>query len=649
MRSFAWFEGALASGVVWALASGALGAVGGGCGGTAFSTGASDGPDGSTVDGSGGSSGGGREAGVGEAGGDAQSDGPSGEAGPGKIIYVSSSTGDETRTGLDPMHPVKSIATGLAHAATNGASTVEVCAGNYPESGLVVTRDVSLLGGFDCVHWVRAAGYGFPVFSMTNQVVVTNSDLTVQPATLVVVGTTVTPATTIDGFTIAGATSHPAVTYGVDVQGAASPVLSNLVVSGGGGDATSGNWGSVGIRVGGTSSAELKLSVVGGGSGQAAVGSVGVLDQSTGAPSIHDDVVSGGTGVTTGATPGIASVGVAILAPLGASNPLFADIVTGADTNGVAGSSAGVFVSGSGVNASLVGCEIQGGKGTDANTESVGIELDTTGTVGIVADRVFAGQRSGNGANTFGVRSDEAAAVTIANSEIHAGESASGYSAGVFLSAAAAMPAIVFDTIYTGAGSGAIALQFGSSVTQATVTDDLLVGGGLSAGNVALALPACSGVLATVDHDAFANFAELGQCPGNPTAKVATTPTTLPSVVGSASIAGDVELETTCAGATGCAQSSVCPSASAATCASGLFGSTFSTTDDGVSGLFLGPAAPDGGTTLGGWQLAAGVPCAIASGGAANTAYPKDLFDVSRAPTPSIGAAQYSSSTKCAP
>jgi hypothetical protein len=115
--------------------------------------------------------------------------------------------------------------------------------------------------------------------------------------------------------------------------------------------------------------------------------------------------------------------------------------------------------------------------------------------------------------------------------------------------------------------------------------------------------------------------------------------------------ATNVEVEDGCGGGTTmawCVADGACPSTPPTACAQSLFGSSFSSGDDGLTGLFDGPPAADGGTTVGAWSLQPGAPCALAHQGAVNASIPDDLFGNPRGAMPSMGAVQYAATLPCA-
>jgi hypothetical protein len=612
-------------------------AVGGGaCGGNAFSAGAPDASaEASLLDG---------VTGDGDA---------SDSATSGNIVYVSTATGDDSNPGTTSKAPKKTIVSALTEAGKLGVGAeVHVCAGNYAESSLVVTQDVKLLGGYDCLLWKRTATYGWPTFDAKNESIITNAAPTAEAATVTFMTASVTSATALDGFAISGASGTVGTSYGIDVQGPASPLINNNVVTGASNNtAPMGPYGSVGIRVGGSSTAEVALNAATGGGGEGAIGSVGIVVISTGLAWVHDDLVTGGTGSTTGATPALAAVGVAVLAAPTVPKPLTGLIVSGTDTGGAAGKSVGIFVSGLGVAATLGGCDVQGGTGLASSTSSAGIDLETTGSVGIQACRIFGGTRKGGSSQTFGVHVGGVASLAIFDSEIHAGEVTGGTTnasaIGVALEAGNA-PALVDDTIYTGTASGSAAIQVGPGVAGTVVSGDILLGGGSSSSDVALLADKCSGTFASIDHSAVVNFPVLYEC-SSPAPQIATDPSGLAGELGSTVVSPtNVEYAGACTGAMAwCVADPSCPSTPATACAQSIFGSTFTSADDGVTGMFDGPPAADGGTTPGAWSLAPGVSCALAHNGVVNASIPTDIFGTTRGNTPSMGAVQYTQNAPC--
>jgi hypothetical protein len=151
-------------------------------------------------------------------------------------------------------------------------------------------------------------------------------------------------------------------------------------------------------------------------------------------------------------------------------------------------------------------------------------------------------------------------------------------------------------------------------------------------------------VVGTFDHDAFANFdAALYQCGSGATVQAATSITQLALLFPSAASDRIVEDPTRCTVATDtsyCVSDPSCPG-TPATCMPSIFGSSWSTSDDGVAGLFPSSSG-DAGTVAGGWTLRSPSPWAVAQGGTPVTGITTDAFGSPRsASTPTVGAAEY--------
>ncbi|MGH7296538.1 MAG: hypothetical protein ACRELB_16490, partial [Polyangiaceae bacterium] len=563
---------------------------------------------------------------------------------PGSIVFVSSATGLDANDGTDPTKPKKSIAAALVKAQAIGAAAqVHVCAGIYQETALVLAQSIRLLGSYDCSSWTRTGGYGYPTFDAVNLTVVSNAAPATQPATLVV-GAGVTSSGVVDGFLISGASSSVGATAALQIAGGASPVITNDVVTGGTGSGGTSNAGSIGIDVGG-GSPRISLDSITGGSGTGSPGSVGVYVRPGATPTITGALVSGGTGTSVSPTNDQASVGILVTTSLTQSAQLKDLFVTGSDKNGVAGSSTGVFVIGSGLTVDVVGCDIQGGSGSGSATASAGVIVaDPGGTVRVLSSHILGGARSGASSQAYGVYVLQASEVDVENDEIHPGEigSASGSSTAAVAAASSGAMILVDDTLYSGPGPG-YAISLASGVAGVTVTDDLLLGGGISSGQVAISMGACSGQLKTLDHTAFVNFDLLYQCTGQPAASdVPTMATELPGV----STAGDFNVSSagTCTVATSCVPDPSCPAAPS-TCLPSVLGTSW-TSDDGVTGLFAGPPqVGDASAPFAGWVLPAGTPCPIARGGTPYGGITLDLFGQLRDTSkPTIGAFEFVSS-----
>jgi hypothetical protein len=610
------------------------------CGGDAFTVG-DDGGSGSGADGQGSD---------GPDGGDSGPDGTSLEGGPadapqeaapGSVVYVSSTSGDDANDGTDPAKPKKTIAAALTRAQSIAVSPeVHVCKGAYPEKALSLTQTLKLLGAYDCSTWRRTATYGFPSFDGIDATTIQNADPTAQQVTLVVTGA-VAPSALIDGFLIEGAASFAGTTAGVETLLAASPVIQNDLVKGGGGTGQSGKPGSIGIALGGTGSPEVGSCVVWGGGGTGNVGSTGVAVGTTGTPYVHDSIVSGGTGAPAAPGTDTASVGLIVSSPMSQANALKNLAVFGADDGATSsGSTIGIDVLGSGIAVDIEACAIRGGTGAGAGTYSAGVVVeDASGTVRVLGDRIDAGNQTGGGA-TYGVFVERASSLDVHNSEIRAG-STTGVASGVLL-VAATSASIVDDTIEVSPAAGA-AITIDSGVSGVVVTDDLLLGGN-SKSQVAVDLPGCTaGQLAALDYTAFVNFDVLYACGSTTATTVSAMTAALPATVPTA---GDIEIASAavCTTPLTCVPDSSCPGAPSA-CIPSILGASWTTTDDGVSGLFNGPpqATGDAGSPFKGWSLPPGTTlCRLARSGTPYQGITTDLFGQPRDPVkPTSGAFEY--------
>jgi hypothetical protein len=563
------------------------------------------------------------------------------EAAVGGIVYVSPN-GADANTGLSQLSPKRTIASALAEARTlPGLPEVHVCAGDYSETKLLISQDVVLEGAYDCATWTRTASYGFPTFDGANTTTIDNAAVTEQTATLVVTGA-VTSGTLVDGFVIAGGTSQSLNVLGIHIASGASPLLKNDFVAGGSGAGGTTGTGSIGILVDGTSAPEITACVIDGGSGSGVEGSIGVDLNTTGAVNLHDATVSGGSGTFATPSNNFVTIGVRVRASLPTSTPLRQLVITGSGSNGANGRTVGLYVDGTGVSAGIAVCDISGGT---SSVQSFGVYVTASGgTVALVDDRIYGGKATAG--QTYGVYVSSAGALLVANSMIHAGtvpSSAGSYTVGVDMSSVAS-PAIAFNTIYTGAAAGT-AIAMNAGVTAALLTDNLLVGSDSGLGSFGVATTACSGVVSTLDHTAFANCTALYECPpGDGGTTLAATVADLALDLGAPATAGDVVLQATCSGASGCAVVPACPGTGEA-CQSALFGTTW--TGDGVSSLV--PAAfADGGLANTDWALAAGSPCALTKGGLPVTNLTTDIDGRPRNPsTPTIGSVEYAGLVAC--
>jgi hypothetical protein len=440
-----------------------------------------------------------------------------------------------------------------------------------------------------------------------------------------------TSSTIVDGFYIVHTDSgDPSfASVAVEIAGSASPVLQNDLISGGGGSSAN----SIGIAIRGMSSPEITWCTINGGKGTGDPGSNGIEVATTGTPRIHDSTISGGSG---GSDPGRAvGIYVTSTSALSGASALERLVVTGNDTNSASnGAATAIEINGTNVSVDIISCAIHGGVGISGG-DSVGVGVDDPGgTVRIVDARIYGGLQE-SGATTYGVFVENVGTLTILNSEVHAGRT-SGPATGVYI-ATSTNASIVDDTIYTGAdtlGTGR-AIALATSAAGVAITDDLLLGG-TAANGMGVTLGGCATLPTTFDHTAFANVATLYECGGT---MVASTVSMLSSDLPGVPTTGNFVIAST--GATSCP-------GSATTCIPSILGSSWTATDDGVSGLLgsgVPPAAADAGAVVAGWSLAPAMPCTIAHGGtslAMTMGIATDLFGTARSMNqPTVGAVEF--------
>jgi hypothetical protein len=224
---------------------------------------------------------------------------------------------------------------------------------------------------------------------------------------------------------------------------------------------------------------------------------------------------------------------------------------------------------------------------------------------------------------------------------LHGGDVTGGSANGLSI-VAAGSASIQYDTIYAGAQGGTSIVLFGGA-DDVKITNVIVLGGGTGQTHAGIFAASCSGILTSLDHDLFANYAsQIYACnlPDGGVGPGAQTPEQLEALLAVASDDLDYASTAACADDAGdCIPSPPCPGTPTA-CLGALFGSSW-TSDDGVTGLLLQSAAPDGGTIQGGWTLPAGTPCAIALGGVPVAGISTDLYGNARNPTtPTLGAAE---------
>lgn len=589
---------------------------------------------------------------------------------PGGVTYVST-TGDDAWDGCSPCFPKKTIAAAIGQVATavktpadGGAGTpvteIHVCKGSYAESGLTLSVPVSLLGGYDCTYWTRTATYGYPTFDGTNATTVTNANAAAQSATFIVSAAkaAIGHGVTIDGFTFQGLPGTPQASYAVSVTDGAAPLLSNDQIDGAVGAMVTlaAAPATAGLAVAGASP-EVKACSLTGGAGQSSGtdGSAGVLIQGASAPYVHGNTIAGGSG-----TP--ASDGLLVS---GATLPLTSATGSAIEGNTVsAGTSAtnayGIRTTGGSANVDVVG-NVVTATGAESGTIA-GIDLESLVTSVVAQNRVAVGTLGASTGFTYGVLGDNGAS-TIEDNMIWAAPTAN-FSAGVEIRTQS--PVIVSNTIYGGSNGSAneavgAQLRIVSSTppqgNDATVVDNLLIGGGSTVATAAIGTNACQTwmeatngqipVIAFLENNVMMNdaigllaydqlvpegiaFLECGST------ATSATPEQAESFVranAASSASANLTVATTCAdaGDPQCVYLAGCDgtTANTPTCLANLFGA-WSAKDAGSTALL---------TT--GWRLVAGGPCAVSKGGLSSLGLPYDLFGQPRTPPVSIGADEF--------
>jgi hypothetical protein len=580
------------------------------------------------------------------------------------IVFVSWSLGADTNDGLSMARPKKTIASAIAAAGALSGPEVHVCTGTYVESALALTSAVTLKGAYDCATWTRTAAYGYPTFDKVNETIIQNASYGAQAMTLNVAGT-VPSSVVIDGFTIQGAAPSAQVTgatSGVTVQGAASPVLSNDIITGGGGmaqsDASAAPFAaSVGLSILGGASPEVAFDQISGGAGVggASYGSVGAYLASTGTPYLHDDKITGGT---SGVSAGLYTATTATAA---GRNPLSGLVVKGADDGfAVSTSSAGIVMSGS-ASVDVVASDVYGNDKPSGTCSSWGVLATTSGAVRLSGCRVYGGScepstYTDDTVLTYGIYASGTGSLEADNCMIHAGEGSpeivdkEEYVLSLTSSAAvynAEKLTLNFDTLYvrgpkndTNPATGPLIDERLNGIWfaggSATVENTLLVGGN-SVSNLATATTSalwtvsCMGVT-RIEHSVLANFDQAIWCDNS-----------MPLTGGFDALTGTYSADLSPLGSAATADFVAdSPNQTCDLCPTSVF-ANWSASDDGLSALFSSTQT-GGGTARKGWALAPSTPCTIAQGGVSTSTLPlTDINGVTRsASTPTVGASEFS-------
>jgi len=245
--------------------------------------------------------------------------------------FVSALAGDDANPGTT-VEPVKTIAQGMANAATiGGVQDVIVAEGNYAEK-VTLAEGVSLLGGFQCDQLACTWARDVSAHAST----IANVDFEG-----VLAGPTITPATLVEGFHVVGMDGAPTAqpgSCGMQLNGGA-PTLRGDVITGGnvtGGAATR----SVAVEIRSTSAAaELTGNTLTGGT---SVGqSAGLAFDNPGAGTTTATTLATVTGNTIRGGSGQSSAGVV------AFNTIDGTVLSGNDIaagNATGGTSDGIIV-----------------------------------------------------------------------------------------------------------------------------------------------------------------------------------------------------------------------------------------------------------------------------------------------------------------
>jgi hypothetical protein len=571
------------------------------------------------------------------------SDGSGGFDGPlGNIVYVSMS-GHDSSTGFDPKNPKQTIVSALTEAQTLPAGAeVHVCAGSYAEAGLSITFDVRLLGGYDCTTWTRPADYGFPTFDVSVTTTITSANGGGPQLSTVEVKSD--SNATVDGFVVVGATTTSVRSIGFHATDTSSPKISNDVLQGGAGHAGGAMaTGSTALLVDVQAAPSMITCLVQGGTGNGTTGSTGVVLGTMGAVVLENDIITGGAGSASGGTISAVGIDVASMAPTSAIKGVF---VLGTDEAALDGNSIGVRVAGSGTSATIESSVVSGGLGSANNGASYGVWIDTTasGNVTLVDDRIYGGGQGGTPSSTYGVFVAAANMLTVESCLIHGGSSPEAIGIDVDDTAS---PVLEDDTVYTG-DTGGTAIVLNSGVTNATITDDLLIGGS-DASDVGVSAQAevpsvsCNTLVRSLNNTAFANLTTLFQCVIGAQVPVELTNQDLYSGPDHPNASADVFLTTSCTGTSGvmCGEVPGCPGP-VASCLGALFGPSFSSFDDGVCSI-LGTCAAEAGVPEDAWTLDIGSTCVLTNGGVPIPGITTDIYGTPRptSPPPTIGAVQF--------
>lgn len=611
---------------------------------------------------------------------------------PGGIVYVSPN-GNDASDGCTPCTPKLSIrsavdtttaalalldgglpptdaASAEADAGDAGPSApvaIHVCAGSYPEVGLLLTAPISILGGYDCATWTRAANYGYPSFGSTDVTVVSNGDFLQQNNTLEVRGAQIGRGTVLDGLTILGATEGSGATSTIYDHYGASPTISNDILVGPSVTSASTNNG-VALYVGDTASPDVHDDRISGGGGTTtgngfqSVASTGVwISTQGGLPHIHHNTISGGPGNAPAGNLAHGSVAI-FVGQCGANltvasgSAIESNVIDGGTGTFATG---GVILAPNTCSVDVIDNTITGGTTAPGGAFAVGVDVRTASPVHIERNRIVGGL-STDVAGSYGVNSVQQTDIVLSNNMIHAGFTKN-FAAGALIygwvAGTGTTSYVVFNTIFggqsttqpeniQGIGANEPPAALGVAQGPVSISSNILIGGGSTTASAGLGSyfcqsannPAIPQFTSNLIFNVTGGILATGQpCQGS-------TSTNYPTIVDAeeyvnASTAamgeGNLTLMAACAGGDPtCLQVPACDGTTAneQACLEHLF--TQWSADGGSTTLV--PPGP-------GWVLGSATPCAIAKGGVPNpnAPTPTDLFGTMRPTQPSMGADQF--------
>jgi hypothetical protein len=562
------------------------------------------------------------------------------------VLFVSA-TGNDAADGCSPANAKQTIGAALRRTnESNAFSEIHVCKGTYVESDLILSRSVSLLGGYDCFTWKRTETFGHPTFDGVNATVVTNSNPSGDA--LRVTGE-VTSA--IEGFVFAGTQQGDAGSTAVHVSEGAAPKLRHNRLLGGSAGSADGP-GSVGLWVDKGCAPEVANNEIRGGTGTGAAqasGSVGVIGE--GAFFLHDNVIDGGRGVLASSGAGTGAIGVWLRGEGDYTGPLALArntiTIEGGSCNGTGDARNGLKIEGV-VNAEIVENRIDVGQNASCKTK--GVLVDSTGTMSLTGNRIYAGSAIDSSVFiSFGVHLARGK-TRLTDNMIHGGDAKR---AGDWVTAVWAANVsdteIVHNTLQCGRTDSSFcnAMLIGADSKGTIVENNILVG------KVGVFLDACEsdGLLRSFRNNLAVGATYLVRYGGGGSVKapctawstydkVAESQDALSGQCGSGTVgactsfgglqaSGNMMLKTTaCNGEPGCLNAANCTTLE--TCAATLF-DAWDASSSGRTDLFGA-----------GWKLSSAAPCVAARSGLDLTGQvQRDLFGAERTKPPSVGAHEY--------